>query len=493
VNKRVWKWMVTFGAAGLLLILVGVVGGGDLRRSLSVLRHGERDIVPVKSRDLRQDATSVLLLVLDTTRRDALSPYRPSARTPHIAALGQKSVIFDACTAAASFSGPSYASLFTGLYAARHGVFDHPWELPRECVTLFEAARQHGLYTVYMTQHPYLRRRWHYDQGADLYRYGPDDEYLTDELVKWLEENPLVPFVGFLALTTPHWPYDVAVGRKGVLSRLSPSDGKLHRETSDATKMFGLAEAGFSDEYLPVQRDLYAEEVQRADALVGRVLSALERTGRLGKTVVVLTADHGEAFGEHGFHFAHDPEVHAPVSRVPLLVSFPQRYPSRHVPDPVGLVDLFPTVMEWIGAPCSPVDGRSLVPLLEGREDRSRTVFCFSRGLLEDRVKFPLVRDRYRFLGLEGSSLLGARGELDVVLQPMTEGFAVEVYERAEDPLHLVDLAGVLGDDPRVEGLVAAIQEYRSELLDRAPHRGLADLSQEQRKALSALGYLDPD
>ncbi len=453
-------------------------------------RGGEQHERPV-ALGARDGRPSILIVVLDAARRDALSPYggEAAAATPTISRLAERGVVFDACYAAASFSGPSYASLLTGRYPVRHGVYDHPSVLPEGNRTIHEVAAGHGYATLHFTQHAFLRARWNYDQGASTYRFCGNGEFLTGKLVRWIERNPEVPFVAFVALYAPHFPYGLDDDPEGLLGGLSPRDRTLHRTVEAERAQHDLGRTGLSRAYVAAQRAAYLLKVEGADRTLGRIVEALEHTGRMTDTAVVVTADHGETFGEHGFHFSHDAEVHGEVAHVPLIISWPDRFDAGRVSEVVSLVDVMPTVAEWVGEGADlDVDGLTLTPLLEGRYAEPRTALCYSRPLHRHGALYPLLRQRYQRPGLAGSSLLAARGRWDVVLQPLAEGFRCELFDRESDPLHLIDVWPTHGEDPEVQRLLAELASYRSRLVAAA--EAAAPLTPEQREALRELGYL---
>jgi len=437
---------------------------------------------------------NVILMVLDATRRDALSPYGRVAdgSTPNIARLARRGVVFDAGYSAAAFSGPSYASLLTGRYPPGHGVFNHPNVLTDRSRTLLEIASDAGFYTLFFTEHSYLRKRWQYDRGAFHYRFD-DPDVLVEDLTSWMSGHPEVPFVAFMAITTPHYPYGLENKELDLYQGLSLRDRVLHRVFDPRKRMFDFASTGLSDEYAEAQRQSYLREVERADLLVGRVMDAVESAGPERDTVIIVTADHGEAFGEHGHYFGHDPVVYAPVTGVPLIITWPGRLAPARVEAPVSLVDVLPTLAEWFGGDVEhDLDGRSLVAMLDGEGDPpDRALFSFNRALSRKvREKYSPVGERYQLDSYEGCSFLGVRGRWDVVMQPLTIGFAYEVFERAADPLHLEDMWAVHGDDAEVQQLVGDLHAYRNLFLSEAmPNE--KPLSDEQREELRALGYVE--
>jgi arylsulfatase A-like enzyme len=434
----------------------------------------------------------VVVIVIDATRRDALSPYGGVAddRTPNIARLAREGVVFDACYSAAAFSGPSYASLLTGRYPPGHGVFNHPNVLPADNRTLLEIAADAGYYTLHLVQHPYLRQQWQYDQGAVHYRYD-HDHVLVDGLTSWIADNPGVPYVAFLVVTTPHYPYGLDKKQQSDLfDGLSLWERFLHNVSEPKQRMFDFGATRLSNAYVEAQRESYQREVDGVDRLIGRVLDGVRDAGR--DTVVFLTADHGEAFGEHGHHFGHDVVVHAPVTGVPLIVSWPGQWSPRRIDAPVSLVDVLPTIVDVLDDDGDDgFDGRSLVELLEGRELPERAVFSYNRVFSKKvRNTYPPLLEVYQLDGYAGCSFLGARGKWDVVLRPVTTGFEYELFERAHDPLHLANLWSGSDVDPEVRQLVAEIHAYRDGFLEKAtPTEG--PLTKRQRKQLEALGYVE--
>src|SRR5437867_2321839 len=134
----------------------------------------------------------------------------------------------------------------------------------------------------------------------------------------------------------------------------------------------------------PKYAQLYAEEpysgeVAAVDEAVGRLLDALEESGAAGRTAVLLTADHGEALGEHGEQ-THAYFVYQSTLRVPLIATVPWlAAPTRRIGQAVSQVDLMPTALDLLGVAAvssSTVQGRSVVPLLEGKQLPARPIIA---------------------------------------------------------------------------------------------------------------------
>ncbi len=132
-------------------------------------------------------------------------------------------------------------------------------------------------------------------------------------------------------------------------------------------------------------RALYASEVSYADHYIGQVLGYMAREGILDNTIVVLTADHGEALGERGTswptgeNWLHGDDTYEPGTRIPLMIFDPRTRSSKPLPPvPLQLVDVMPTILDLVGLPVPPVaQGRSIVPMLKGTDsgmDRAAVV-----------------------------------------------------------------------------------------------------------------------
>jgi len=215
----------------------------------------------------------------------------------------------------------------------------------------------------------------------------------------------------------------------------------------------------------------YALEVEFADQELGRLLKSLESQGHMDNTLVVLTSDHGEGLGDHGL-VGHVSQLYDSLLHVPLVVSWPGELPQGLVvDDAVGLVDLFPTVAELVGAE-SPqrTSGTSLVPLLRGESAPPRPFFAATfrpQSSLDMR-------------GILTGGLKGIHAWSD------TRDYE-ELYDVARDPRELEDLSAArLEDLDRLRGL---LEERLAEVGENAPIQ--ADLSKEDEANLRALGYIN--
>ncbi|MGB5344181.1 MAG: sulfatase-like hydrolase/transferase, partial [Thermoanaerobaculia bacterium] len=217
--------------------------------------------------------------------------------------------------------------------------------------------------------------------------------------------------------------------------------------------------------------DLYDGEVLFVDLQIGRLLGGLEDLGLLETAVVVVTSDHGEEFLDHG-GTKHGRTLYEEVLRVPLLMRVPNVTTLGLVHDqPVGLIDLMPTILELARAEKQPqlMQGRSLVAdLLEGTEPKQVSPY-FGQVLQLEMARvdqFKVIRTRNR----KGSE---------------------EIYDLSRDPLEKQDLAN--GSEGDFVDLLAAFEELASETESIGPNILQQTVAEEEEalEALRALGYIE--
>ena len=217
--------------------------------------------------------------------------------------------------------------------------------------------------------------RWHRDDAVVL---DPAARFLGDHLARaGYQSFAALPFTALNMLGTPQLGFtDLHVyadidGRGSTAAEVTDALLAAHARLAGPRLLF----AHYYEPHEPhvqqrpfrgVSPDLYDQEVARVDAEIGRLLDTLERSGALANTIVILTSDHGEAFGEHGHSF-HDVHVFQEDLHVPLLVRVPGR-PGHAIDAPVSVTQLAATLLELVGAPALPggPTRASLVPLLRG-------------------------------------------------------------------------------------------------------------------------------
>jgi len=299
----------------------------------------------------RAGAPNILLVTLDTVRADHLGCYgNQAARTPVIDALAARGARFATGVAHSPITGPSHASILTGLTPLGHGVRNNSdYVLPVSVPTLPDALAKAGWRTAAFVSGFPLERRFGYDRGFETYdaafprgndpRRAPYVERPADmttrAALKWLDEGASsspAPWFLWVHYYDPHSPYEPPA------------------EYADAF-------AGRP----------YDGEIAFVDAQLGRLLQRIDERGLTGNTLIVVTADHGESLGEHG-EATHGMFVYDSTLLVPWIVAGPG-IPAGRVPPMVArLIDVAPTLLDYAGQrPAGAIEGRSLRPAIDGQ------------------------------------------------------------------------------------------------------------------------------
>jgi len=364
--RKTWKWLALLA----LLAGAGVLAGEWVpeRVALAKLRPGSADL------------PNVLVIVVDALRADHLSSYGYGRRTsPNIDRLAQRGVLFENAFAASSYSLASHASLLSGLYPHQHRAqWDHPMGFRDcHCLTLAEALRSRGYRTAAFSANPFwFTHEYGFDRGfirfgdyfhslADmalrtlygraiehgiLVRVGWDDipgrkraPDVNRAALRWIEGEPGKPFLVFLNYFDAHDPYLPPHPYRGRFSSMEEPGGTINEEVR-----------GLTPKLTPAQRqgeiDAYDGAIAFVDEYVGRLVAALQDRGLAKQTVIVITSDHGEAFGEHGMYM-HGHSLYREVIHVPLIFWYPQLVPPHiSVTRPVSNAAIPATIMKLVTA-----------------------------------------------------------------------------------------------------------------------------------------------
>ncbi len=297
----------------------------------------------------------VVVIVLDTTRADRLGMYghtRPVSR--NLDRFARDSVIYERAWSTSSWTLPAHASLLTGKYPTRHGAYitpltdsdstgDNPAHLRDEAVTLAELLRERGYRAAAFAGAGWLAPEFGLLQGYEIqdavnHRTIPAEQ-ISNRAIRWLasvpREQPVHLLVNYF---DAHFPYDP----KPPYDRYARDRPNV--KIPDLGDIFGKAPP--TAEQLAKMLDLYDGEIEYMDHHVGRLLEALRRAGRYEGALIVVVADHGDLFGEHG-HSGHGAWLWEELVRIPLIVHYPRgRDAGERDESMVSIVD----VLSWIGS-----------------------------------------------------------------------------------------------------------------------------------------------
>jgi arylsulfatase A-like enzyme len=376
-NAPRWRRRYARGAVALAGVIALTGGGLRLTRALDGARA--RAALP----DADAGAPNVLLIIWDTVRAQNLSVYGyDRATTPGVEAWGGEGAVFEQAVAPAPWTLPSHATMFTGRYPDELGA---NWYAPLERTppTLAEVLARRGYATAgfaanshYTSYDSGLERGFgHYEAFRVSFGQTMRSSWLGQLLVveRILLRDP--PRAVLAAL----WPPQLQVGPKMNFDRKPAAEvtsSFLRWERERGTRPF-FAFLNYFDAHLPVAPHppftdrlrgsgaradllLYDGALAMMDAEVTRILDALRQEGTLDNTIVVLTSDHGEMYGEHGL-YGHANNMYREVLHVPLAMRYPRRVPAGvRVGAPVTLRDLPATILDLAGVSGAPLPGRSL-------------------------------------------------------------------------------------------------------------------------------------
>jgi arylsulfatase A-like enzyme len=310
---------------------------------------------------------NVVLVVLDTVRRDFTGCGEGASATPNLDALMEEGTGFTNAWAPSPWTPPSHASMLTGLLPSGHRCTSKAPRFASDAVTLPEILGAAGYETVAFHSNPWLT-----EQMTGLLQ-GFESEFVSgppgieiinivamsrqggretvDNVSAWLgERSGDEPFFMFVNLLEAHLPFDPSPSyRRRHLSDLAP-DERVSTGWANAINA-GLVSADEADRELV--RRLYAGDVHDADGFLGEIVTLLEEQGLFHDTVIIVTSDHGENLGDHGL-MDHQLGVFETLLAVPLVVRAPGRLPPGVRHDPVVLTDIYATVLDAAGLADTP-------------------------------------------------------------------------------------------------------------------------------------------
>ena len=316
---------------------------------------------------------NIVVVVVDTLRADRLGAYgNGSGLTPFLDELAARGTVFTNAYAASSWTLPSVASLLTSRFPSQHHVTTFDAALSDEELTLPETLAAAGYRAGGVTANFLLRQAGGFAQGFEAWQAlaptAPAAKVRADEVrhaaLAWVEQArsaaPTRPLLLYLQYMEPHAPYEPPPAYR---ERFEVPGTTAAAAAAANAKVVNLHVGDLTASEVPLLASLYDAEVAALDAELRALFGELDRSGLLRHALVVVTADHGEEFLEHGA-IGHGTTLFEPAVRVPLIVLAPGRASAR-VAANVSAVDLAPTILELAGLPPEPrFEGRSLVPYL---------------------------------------------------------------------------------------------------------------------------------
>jgi len=468
---------------------------------------------PIASPDAGKGAVrpNILFILIDTLRADHLGCYgygRPTS--PVIDRLAAAAWRFEEAVAPSSWTLPAMASILTSSYPGQHGVVDRGDALPRDLDDLAGRLSASGYNTVAFNTNPWLKRAFHFDDGFSLYhdldrlslakellgvrlknmalrRLGrirldpelvPEAEEITARAEAWLDARAPQPFFLYLHYMDVHAPYDPPAPYRGHFCR----DHRFELPDHSLESRFRAGRFKGDAAVLDHVIELYDEDIMAMDAAVGRLLAFLDSAALGSSTHVIITADHGEEFYEHG-RTTHGSDLYQETLRVPLIIARAGERSGGVITRRVSTLDVYPTILDLAGiAPPVSIEGDSLLPLM------NPATLMEGAGSPPRPIGSQLFHD-----GRAWSALFAGGDKLIRVRPPATDpasASALELYHLDRDPSETANAAAV--EPALTSALASALDGYEKGwgIAGSGGGRPGEPLDPETLRQLKALGYI---
>ncbi|MCH7812728.1 MAG: sulfatase [Planctomycetes bacterium] len=428
---------------------------------------------------------NVILITVDTLRADHLSCYghhRPTS--PNIDRFAAGATRFTRAMATSPWTIPTHGSLLTGKLPFEHGAHtvkvrepvNNVRTLPLENVTLAEVLAGEGYRTgAFVANDGYLSAGSQFDQGFGTYHvdrvYG---HVLNREVFKWLEADPQQPFFLFVNYIDTHRPYNTAL-RPGFIDPPAVQDQGQLVDRLYQRVMPGIGP--IPPDLVAMVKDQYDTSVANLDAQIGALFDRLQTLGHYDRTVIVLTSDHGEYFGEHHL-VEHSKDVYQEVLWVPLIVKGVGQERGRVIETPVSSTDVpnlifaeFPKRLATRYRKLFPDAPGNHEIIAENYYTRTEDLFNPTWGHRFDRIRTVIIDWPHKFI--------------------LSSDDRHELYDLAADPResqNLVESRGELAN--KLAARIRRVQSLRRRYEDAALPQ---PLTEEQRRRLQGLGYIGQD
>jgi arylsulfatase A-like enzyme len=374
------KWrLIIMSILSFILIVFSIVSA-DIFTAKDQLFHYQKATGKISEAD-----PNIIFLVIDALRPDALPCYgNKIVQTPTIDRVANDGVVFKEAYTALPKTLPSMCSFLTGLYPRTHGVLEMGIPLRENQDTLAEILKLRGYATAaFIANYVLSEEISGLHQGFDNYFAGfplkkeaisisgsfnplveKRADTLTESMIYWLENNLTNKFFIWAHYMDPHAAYDPPPPYNKMYSELNKvlPDFKIRPEL-----IHYQAKIKGKEDFLYYLSQYYGE-VSFCDEQIGRLLEFLHDKDLYDNTLIIITADHGESFGEHKRFFSHGHNLYQENIRIPFIFSLPAVIDGgKEIDSPVISIDMMPTILHLMKIePKSTIQGENLLPLIRG-------------------------------------------------------------------------------------------------------------------------------
>lgn len=298
----------------------------------------------------RDSNKNIILIVIETLRADHLSCYNYHRETSkNLDKLAKEGILFKRCFVQAPWTIPSLSSIFTSLYPSSHGNNMPGGRLSTKAKALAEILKENYFTTQAFDAAGWARSEYGFSQGFD--NYNEDSSIgnekvssfrLTDDAVRWIKLNRKNKFFLFLFYNDTHYMYTYHRGISFYKEKSKNvySDMKFEKicEIKDS----------LDEEDIKTLTGYYDGEIKLVDQSLGRLFNEMRKLGVYNNTIIIVTGDHGEEFGAHGY-FGHTYTIYNDVLHVPLIIKVPgNKIKNIAVEEVVSSIDIMPTVLNLL-------------------------------------------------------------------------------------------------------------------------------------------------
>jgi len=503
----------------LAAISACVVAAGIL--ALCVLAG--RSPTPISAPDPSRERYNVVYVSIDTLRADRLGcyGYDKHPTSPVIDAVAEEGVLFENYIASAPWTTPSHISLFTSLYPSSHGVmmsFREMWsglkfgersfhKLPDARVTLAEALADRGFATAAFTGGGPVDPTIGFGQGFDVYEtsmFKLDDENVG-AMLSWIDDHANEQFFLFWHHFEVHAPYlqadfvdDVAPlghAAKIAVEMRELAGGRLRSVWPGNAALLRSKQTALLRGHDAFNRDvceaLYTGGVRSADRWLGRLVEALRRKDLYDKTMLVISSDHGEEFGDHNnklWYNKHGHNLYEEMIHLPLVIKLPDGYAGGiRVPSVVQTVDVMPTILGVLGVSPSKdeMQGRSLAPLWSPAA-RANDGVAFTESTVSRSEKKSVRSSRYKYIVNIDKQVVSRFGRKRLPDGPLS----AELYDLKRDPREKHNLLAGKASAKLLAVAADFERQLRRHLSSQRGEATATTLDAAALEKLKALGYI---
>lgn len=430
-------------------------------------------LYPLSKRDAA--TPNIILISLDTLRADHLSCYGYHRPTPNLESFARDSILFENAFSQAPWTTASHMSLFSSLYPTVHRISHEAMSDVR--ITLTHHLKERGYQTAAFVEATALDRRFGFGEGFDVYRGKSDDPSAranNERARDWLRaRDRQAPFFLFLHYYDIHRKYDPP----------APYN-RLYCDTCDPS-MDSLIVGPYGKMRRIPQADLYNlmalydSEIRYVDDRIKELMDFLKQENLYDGAMIILLADHGEGFLEHGL-MDHGNSLYQELLHVPMIIKMPgNRNRGTRQKAAVRLIDVFPTFLDLLSIRThSLLQGSSLLPLLRGASSSEDAVLS-SGGIGSESI----VSKQWKLIH---------NNELEKRLSmiPLAVNAEFELYNLESDPLEWNNLAGIRTDKQKELMDMLQAQRALNERYSSRIHVDHKPLDHEIEEQLRSLGYI---